>query len=69
MDDETRQALMQMEDRLMRVFSNGAYALHERMASLEAAALSLREQIERLVDHVEDTAITQSRDRMGQGPR
>ena len=61
MDEATRQALAAMEDRLLRTFSNGAYALHERMASLEAAALSLREQIERLVDHVEDTATPRSR--------
>ena len=61
MDDETRQALIAMEDRLMRVFSNGAYALHERMASLEAAAIALRSEIKRLVDHVEDSPITRSR--------
>ena len=54
MDNETRQALAQMEDRILRTLSNAAYALHERMASLETAALQLREQIERLVDHVED---------------
>ncbi|HEX8827633.1 MAG TPA: hypothetical protein VF778_05930 [Xanthobacteraceae bacterium] len=55
MDDETRQYLAEMEKRIMHVFSNGAYALHERMMTLENAAVQLREQIERLVDHVEDT--------------
>jgi len=55
MDPELRARLDEMEEHILRTFSNAAYALHERMAALESAAVQLRDQIERLVDHVEDT--------------
>lgn len=56
MDEETQRYLIAMEDRMSRNFAQGALALHERMASLEAAANRLVQVIQQVLDHVEDTA-------------
>lgn len=64
-DPELQEYLAEMEKRILRSFANGAYALHERMMSLEHAAVQLRDQIQRLVDHVEDTTETRGRRRLG----
>lgn len=54
MDDGIRDYLIGMEDRILRAFSNGAYAVHERIASLETATVTLCTEIKRLSDEGKD---------------
>lgn len=59
MDDELRAYLLDMEERLIRefqLFTRAAYALHQRVVALEAAAAQLGSYIERLLERVEDPA-------------
>ena len=62
MDDNDIKFLVGMEERMSRALATAALALHQRMQTLEAAAVELRIAIERLMDHVEDTPQRRSRD-------
>jgi hypothetical protein len=62
MDDRELNYFVGMEERMAKALATAALALHQRMQSLEAAAIELRVAIERLMDHVENTAERRRRD-------